>query len=228
MRTRVLYKRVAGYLESNYPPIMSLARFARWSLATLRRTFLGIGGVLLLVVVGLYVTGALIGPLRWYMVGIATALLLLGGGLLALSYGRSSLNRDFSVLLDRQLDELEKRARWRTIRDSYKGQRAFLIGNGPSLNRTPLHLLKGEVTLCFNRFDLMFERLGWRPTMYMCYDDRVAEDTASRINQIVPLVRFAFFPDIYPSGVDFRRFIEDAPNIFWLSLKGGGASGVPR
>lgn len=219
MRTRALYKRVAGYLESNYPPIMSLARFARWSLATLRRTFFGIGGVSLLVVVGLYIAGALIGPLRWYLVGSATALLLLGGGLLALSYGRSSLNQDFSVLLDRQLDELEKRARWRTLRDTYRGQRAFLIGNGPSLNRTPLHLLKDEFTLCFNRFDLMFERLGWRPTMYMCYDDRVAEDTASRINQIVPLVRFAFFPDIYPSGVDFRRFIKDADNVFWLSLK---------
>ena len=57
--------------------------------------------------------------------------------------------------------------------------------------------------------------------MYMCVDDRVAEDTSSRINEIVPLVKFAFFTDIHPRGVDFRRFIEDTDNIFWLSTKWG-------
>jgi hypothetical protein len=129
---------------------------------------------------------------------------------------------DFSLLTNEQLDELEKRVRWRTIRNLYKGQRVFIIGNGPSLNRTPLHLLKNEFTLCFNRFDLMFERLDWLPTMYMCVDDRVAEDTAHRINEIVPLVRFAFFTDVHPRGVDFRRFIDDADNIFWLTTKWGG------
>jgi len=195
----------------------------------LQNTFFGIGGIALLVIIGLYVAGALIEPARWYLVGIASGLLVLCGGLLALSYARFMIGRflneqvarDFPVLLDRQLDELKRRARWRMLRDRYKGRRAFLIGNGPSLNKTPLHLLKDEFTMCFNRFDLMFERLGWRPTMYMCVDDRVAEDIASRINEVVPLVSYAFFPDIHPSGVDFRRFIEDVRNIFWLSLKGG-------
>ena len=175
--------------------IITLARFAKWSLITLKSTLFGIGGILLFIIPVLYVVGALIQPVRWYLVGIASALLLLGGGLLALSYVRLLLNRlvssrrrgirttiDFSQLTNEQLDELEKRVRWRTIRDLYKGQRAFIVGNGPSLNRTPLHLLKDEFTLCFNRFDLMFERLAWRPTMYMCIDDRVAEDMTSRIN----------------------------------------------
>ena len=121
--------------------------------------------------------------------------------------------------------ELGNRNRWMRIKDLYKGQRAFLIGNGPSLNRTPLHLLNDEFTMCFNRFDLMFDRLGWRPTMYMCIDNRVAENTAPKINEIVPLTRFAFFPDIHPRGGDFREFIKDSNNIFWLSLESVSSPG---
>lgn len=120
------------------------------------------------------------------------------------------------------IEDSVKSRRWDTLKDAYKGQRAFLIGNGPSLNRTPLHLLQDEFTLCFNRFNLMFERLTWRPTMYMCVDERVAEDMASESKQLVRMSRYAFFPDVHPSGVDFRAFIEDAENVFWLSLDWGG------
>ena len=59
----------------------------------LKRTFFGIGGISLLVIVGLYVAGALVEPLRWYLVGIASALILLGGGVMALSYIRFTINR---------------------------------------------------------------------------------------------------------------------------------------
>ncbi len=92
-RERGPYQKLTGYLMRNYPMIMSTGRFVRWSLTTLKNTFLGIGGIFLFVVAGLYGAGALIEPLRWYLVGIATALLLLGGGLLTLSYARLWLNR---------------------------------------------------------------------------------------------------------------------------------------
>ena len=236
LRRRSPYRRLVDYLMMNYPTIVTVGRFGKWSLSKLKRSFFGTGGIFLLVIAGLYIAGALTESLRWYLVGTATALLLLGGGLLALSYVLSWLNRSVSsqrremesitsAPTNRQLDEREKQAQWRTIKNLYRGQRVFIIGNGPSLNRTPLHLLKNEFTLCFNRFDLMFERLGWQPTMYMCIDDRVAENTASKINEIIPLVRFAFFPDIHPYGLDFRQFIEDAHNVFWLSLKSVSSPG---
>jgi len=85
-----------GYLKRNYPTIITIGRFVRWSLVTLKKTFLGIGGIALLVIAGLYVAGALIEPARWYLVGIASALLLLGGGLLALFYARFVINRIIS------------------------------------------------------------------------------------------------------------------------------------
>ena len=93
LRDRAHYRRLVDYLKRHYPMLMPVGRFAKWSLTTLKNTSLGIGGIFLFVVAGLYVTGALIEPLRWYLVGIATALLLLGGGLLALSYARFILNR---------------------------------------------------------------------------------------------------------------------------------------
>ncbi len=138
---------------------------------------------------------------------------------------KKDIGESKTALTEPESDELEKRTRWMKIKDLYRGQRAFIIGNGPSLNRTPLHLLNDEFTLCFNRFDLMFDRLGWLPTMYMCIDNRVAENTSSQINEIVPLVRFAFFPDIHPRGGDFRQFIKDSSNIFWLSLESVCSSG---
>jgi len=72
--------------------IITIGRFAKQSLATLKNSLFGIGGIALLVIIGLYIIGALIKPARWYLVGIASGLLLLGGGLLALSYVKLWLN----------------------------------------------------------------------------------------------------------------------------------------
>ena len=96
-RDRALYRRLVDYLERHYPMLMPLGRLAKWGLTTLKNTFLGIGGIFLFVVAGLYVAGALIEPLCWYLVGTATALLLLGGGLLALSYAKLWLDRSASA-----------------------------------------------------------------------------------------------------------------------------------
>jgi hypothetical protein len=115
-------------------------------------------------------------------------------------------------------DDAENRRRWAALKGRYAGQRAFLIGNGPSLNRTPLHLLEGEHTICFNRFNLMFERLAWRPTMYATIDDRVLLDSVDEVGEIIPQVRHAFLPDLHPFNIDFQRRIAPAENLYWLRL----------
>ena len=48
--------------------------------------------------------------------------------------------------------------------------RAFVIGNGPSLNSTPVDRLRGEFTLAMNRFDLL--GLDWDPTWWIMADVR--------------------------------------------------------
>ena len=90
---RSLCRRLVDYLNIHYPPIVTMGRIVKWSLVTLKNTFFGIGGIAILIIAGLYIAGALIEPVRWYLVGIASALLLLGGGLLTLSYAKLWLNR---------------------------------------------------------------------------------------------------------------------------------------
>ena len=65
------------YVKMNNPTIITISRFVKWTISKLGGTFFGIGGMSPLVAVGLCVAGALIEPLRWYLVGVATALLLL-------------------------------------------------------------------------------------------------------------------------------------------------------
>ncbi len=110
-------------------------------------------------------------------------------------------------------------ADWEALKDSYEGRRAFLIGNGPSLNRTPLYLLGEEHTMAFNRFDLMLERLDWTPDFYAVSDDRVLGDTIEIANAMAQKVDHAFFPDIHPYNVDFRARIVNRANVHWLFLE---------
>lgn len=75
------------------------------------------------------------------------------------------------------------RPRLRELRARHLGQdRCFIVGNGPSLNRTNLTRLKGEVTFATNGFFLKAGELDWLPTYYVVEDHLVAEDRAEYIN----------------------------------------------
>jgi hypothetical protein len=110
--------------------------------------------------------------------------------------------------------------KWRKLHNKFKGQRIFLIGNGPSLNQTPLYLLKDEYTMSFNRFDLLLERINWHPTFYTVVDGVVAEDSKEELNKMIQLAKYSFFPyctsrhdRIYVKG-----FIPDRDNVLFMSL----------
>jgi hypothetical protein len=107
VRIRAPLRRFVEYLKKDYPIIFTLGRFGKWGLTLVKRAFFGITGIAILAIAGLYIAGALIEPARWYLVGIASALLLLGGGLLALSYIKLYLDRsarNLSQLAKRQSD----------------------------------------------------------------------------------------------------------------------------
>lgn len=115
-------------------------------------------------------------------------------------------------------ENVENLQKWKLLQNKFKGERIFIVGNGPSLNRMPLYLLQNEYTMTFNRFNLMFERMEWTPDFYMVTDDLVVQDMHSQINsEILPKVDYAFFPDIHPSNVEFDKFIEPLENVYWLN-----------
>lgn len=107
-------------------------------------------------------------------------------------------------------------SRWADIKGKYKGKRVFLLGNGPSLNETPLYMLKDEYVICFNRFYIMRERLNWIPKFYMCVDNLVLQDLAPEVEEIVKDMELAFFPDRHFRNKNFKKILPNLPNILWL------------
>jgi hypothetical protein len=61
------------------------------------------------------------------------------------------------------------------LKNIHKGQRAFIIGNGPSLKQTDLTKLKNEFTFGMNRIYLLFPELGFSSTYFCSINDLVIE-----------------------------------------------------
>lgn len=84
--------------------------------------------------------------------------------------------------------------------------RIFVIGNGPSLKRTDLSLLKDEITIGFNG---IFLHDSFTPTIYMVEDHLVAEDRKSEIHA------YDCFVKVFPSYLGYC--IEPQENTLFLN-----------
>jgi len=51
----------------------------------------------------------------------------------------------------------------------------LVVGNGPSLNRTPLDAFAGVPSIGMNKIDMIFGRTTWRPTLIVCVNTLVAQ-----------------------------------------------------
>ena len=67
------------------------------------------------------------------------------------------------------------------FRDRHLGERCFIMGNGPSLNKMDLSKLEGETVFASNGIYLLFDRISWRPKYYSCVDSRVLPDISEDI-----------------------------------------------
>lgn len=67
------------------------------------------------------------------------------------------------------------------LKDAHQGKRCFIIGNGPSLKKTDLSLLKDEFTFGMNRIYLIFPELGFSTTYYLSINSLVIEQCAKEI-----------------------------------------------
>lgn len=59
------------------------------------------------------------------------------------------------------------------LRGIYKDQPMLVVGNGPSLNNTPLDDFAGIPSIGMNKIDLLFPRTTWRPSLICCTNDLV-------------------------------------------------------
>lgn len=107
------------------------------------------------------------------------------------------------------LTENEKRIA--TYKDYHKGGRAFILGNGPSLNLCDLKLLKNEITFGVNSIFLNYDNMGFHPTYYVVEDVFVAEDRANEINRYHGPVKFF--------GNYLRYCLADSDRTLWLNTR---------
>jgi hypothetical protein len=92
--------------------------------------------------------------------------------------GRHVLARSFSARWS------ECRRHLIEIQDQHRGQRCFIIGNGPSLRQTDLSKLRGEFTFGLNRIYLLFPELGFSTTYLVSVNDLVLEQCATEIKTL--------------------------------------------
>jgi uncharacterized Rossmann fold enzyme len=67
------------------------------------------------------------------------------------------------------------------LKDKHKGERCFVVGNGPSLTTGDLDKLKKENTFAANRIFRIFDRTEWRPTYYVCEEDEIFKNSQDEI-----------------------------------------------
>lgn len=98
------------------------------------------------------------------------------------------------------------------LRNRFSGERVFVMGNGPSLNRTPLDKLDGEYVFGVNRISLLLERVSWIPTFFTAFDVRVVPDNADEFREID--IPYKFF------SARYKKLMEERSNHYWYHTKG--------
>lgn len=66
----------------------------------------------------------------------------------------------------------------------YQGKRCVIIGNGPSLKKTDLSLLKDEYTFGLNRIYLNFESMGFATNFLVCVNPHVIGQWSNDFNEL--------------------------------------------
>ena len=113
-----------------------------------------------------------------------------------------------------------------SLKDSHKGECAFIIGNGPSLKVEDLNLLHEKNIFCFamNRINLIFDRTLWRPSCYIAIDRQLFRDgdttLQSVLNETLPLYLFG---DLLYEGVKETNsktaFFYNQPNSRYIPVQ---------
>ena len=70
-------------------------------------------------------------------------------------------------------------------KNRHKGERCFLIGNGPSLTPEDLNKIKGEITFGCNKVFKIFDETEWRPTYFCMIDALIAKYSSADLSEFV-------------------------------------------
>ncbi len=100
------------------------------------------------------------------------------------------------------------------LKDRYKGERCFLIGNGPSLKITDMSRLKNEFTIGQNRIYLAFQEWGFATSFYLSVNDLVIEQSRDDIQKLT-----------MPKFISWRarKWLNPADDLYFIHTTYTGA-----
>ena len=99
------------------------------------------------------------------------------------------------------------RARLKAIRNRYRGQRAVILCNGPSLANVDFALLRDVFTIGLNKINLLFSKTEFRPSCIVSVNPYVIEQNADFFRD----TRIPLYLDSTSYGV-----LRSAPHITYL------------
>lgn len=114
-------------------------------------------------------------------------------------------------LLKNNNEELKK------LKDSYKGKRCFIIGNGPSLTIEDLNMLKNEITFASNRIFTIYDKTDWRPTFYANQDQVVLENMMEELKDTVSQSKLCFL-SAHNYGICNEQ-VKGFDNVLWIAKR---------
>lgn len=75
-----------------------------------------------------------------------------------------------------------------SLQNRCKGRPLLVVGNGPSLNNTPLDEFEGVQSIGMNKIDLLYARTNWRPNLVVCANNLVArQNQDSWVSASIPV-----------------------------------------
>ena len=111
-------------------------------------------------------------------------------------------------------------------KDLYANQRCFILGNGPSLNKTDLSCLSDEYTFGCNKISMLYEKRNWHPSFYvMVSSDIWRHDWLLATNKNVEIGIPCFLNKrnrlINTTTENFYKEIADLRNVYLIDAEGG-------
>ena len=122
----------------------------------------------------------------------------------------------------------ESISRLAALKDKYRGERCFVIGNGPSLRDTDVSRLKGEYTFGMNRVYLAFDEWGFATSFLVSVNDLVVEQCVDdfmdlemprffswRSHKFFPNLPVSELPTFLHTTYTGPKFANDARGRLW-------------
>jgi len=132
------------------------------------------------------------------------------GSTQALARAVSDTRSGIEYAVDRRGKESARRLH--DLKDRFRGERCFIIGNGPSLRDMDLSHLRGEYTFGLNRAPLLFPRIGFQTTFLVCVNRLVLEQSGNELLD-TSCAKFVSW--------DGRRFLPASADVTFLRSVAG-------